>query len=243
VKQLLLKKNNAVIALAIFLLAAFSYSNIFAQGAAGEDNSSAETIGTSEDSPFSVGQPVPSEQNTEEKSNTTETDKKIAPIAKDALETNDKSIKENTETSKVDSNVAQTKSDVYSAPVQQNNYRTGVILQGLNKITARTSKLEVKLDTPIKFGNLIITLHACWKSPPEEEPESKALLEMREEIPGEVRKKIFSGWMFAASPLLSAPGHPIYDITVVECTGEPFVGKKDSAVKENTPPTPPAVKQ
>lgn len=99
----------------------------------------------------------------------------------------------------------------------QNNYTTGVLLQGLNKITARTSKLEVKSDQPIKFGNLSIILHACWKSPPEEAPESKALLEMWEEIPGENRKKIFSGWMFASSPLISAPEHPVYDITVLEC--------------------------
>jgi hypothetical protein len=116
----------------------------------------------------------------------------------------------------------------------QNNYKTRVVLQGLNKITARTSKLEVGLEQPIKFGNLIVTLHACWKSPPEELPESKAMLEMWEEIPGEVRRKIFSGWMFASSPLLSAPEHPIYDITVIECAGEPLV-QTDGVVKKGLP--------
>lgn len=99
------------------------------------------------------------------------------------------------------------------------NFTTSVSLQGLNKITARTSKIEAKLGEPVKFGNLNITLRACWKSPPEEEPESKALIEVWEEIPDEPRKKIFSGWMFASSPLISAPEHPVYDITVLECTG------------------------
>jgi hypothetical protein len=102
----------------------------------------------------------------------------------------------------------------------QNNYTTGALLQGLNKITARTSKLAVTFEHPIKFGNLSIILHSCWKSPPEDAPENKALLEMWEEIPGEVRKKIFSGWMFSSSPLISAPEHPVYDITLLECTGK-----------------------
>ncbi len=113
------------------------------------------------------------------------------------------------------------------------NFTTGVTLRGLDKITARTSNLQLKLGQAIKFGNLSITLHVCWKSPPEEAPESKALLEMWEEIPGESRKKIFYGWMFASSPLISAPEHVIYDIIVLECTGEAV--KKDAKVITTTP--------
>lgn len=99
----------------------------------------------------------------------------------------------------------------------ENNYTNSVILQGLDKITARTSKLKAEIGKPTKFGNLSINLLSCWRSPPEETKESKALIEIWEEIPGEVRKKIFSGWMFASSPFISAPEHLIYDITVLEC--------------------------
>ena len=125
-----------------------------------------------------------------------------------------------------------------SVPAQNSNtdpknFTNAVSLQGLNKITARTSKLEAKIGEPIKFGNLSITLRSCWKSPPEEEPESKALLEMWEEIPGEPRKKVFSGWMFASSPLISAPEHPVYDITLLECTGER--GDTGSNTNKNSP--------
>lgn len=109
------------------------------------------------------------------------------------------------------------------------HYRDEAILQGLNKITARTSELKVKLGDFIRFGNLKIILHACWKSPPEEEPENKALLEVWEEIPGEQRIKIFSGWMFSSSPLISAPQHPVYDVTLVKCTGN--VPKPDDSAK------------
>lgn len=104
-----------------------------------------------------------------------------------------------------------------NSSVDPKNFTDTVLLQGLNKITARTSKLEVKRGDSIKFGNLKITLHACWKSPPEEDTENKALLEMWEEIPGEPRAKIFSGWMFSSSPLISAPEHPVYDVTVLSC--------------------------
>lgn len=97
------------------------------------------------------------------------------------------------------------------------NFTNQVLLRGLNKITARTSTIKVVVGESVKFGNLNITLHSCWKSPPEEDQESKALLEVWEEIPKEPRKKIFSGWMFASSPLISAPEHPVYDITVLEC--------------------------
>lgn len=104
-----------------------------------------------------------------------------------------------------------------SSAADPKNYTNQVILRGLNKITARTSTIKVALGESVKFGNLSIILHACWKSPPEEELENKTLLEVWEEIPKEPRKRIFSGWMFSSSPLISAPEHPVYDITVIEC--------------------------
>lgn len=107
-----------------------------------------------------------------------------------------------------------------NSSVDPKNFTDTVLLQGLNKITARTLKLEVKRGDSIKFGNLKITMHACWKSPPEEDTENKALLEMWEEIPGEPRAKIFGGWMFSSSPLISAPEHPVYDVTVLSCVNK-----------------------
>jgi len=32
------------------------------------------------------------------------------------------------------------------------------------------------------------------------------------------RPQVFSGWMFASSPGLSALEHPVYDVWVIECT-------------------------
>ena len=41
-----------------------------------------------------------------------------------------------------------------------------------------------------------------------------------ENKPGEQAEPVFSGWMFASSPALSAMEHPIYDVWVLSCEGD-----------------------
>jgi hypothetical protein len=91
------------------------------------------------------------------------------------------------------------------------------LLQGLDKITARVSKFETPVGTPVRFGTLSIRVRDCEKNPPEETPESAAFLEIDEVRPGEVNLRLFSGWMFASSPALSALEHPVYDVNVLDC--------------------------
>jgi len=95
--------------------------------------------------------------------------------------------------------------------------RAAVVLQGLDKVTARVSKFTVKLDTPVEFGTLEITARACHKKPPEEAPESTAFLEIHEKQEGSPEELLFSGWMFASTPGLSALQHPVYDVWVLDC--------------------------
>jgi hypothetical protein len=91
------------------------------------------------------------------------------------------------------------------------------VLQGLDKITARISTFEAPLDTPVHFGSLEIVARACDKKPPEETPESTAFLEIVDIRPDSPSVQIFSGWMFASSPAISALEHPVYDVWVVDC--------------------------
>jgi hypothetical protein len=91
------------------------------------------------------------------------------------------------------------------------------LLQGLDKITARVSKFEAPVGTPVRFGTFSIRVRDCEKNPPEETPESAAFLEIDELRPGEARMRVFSGWMFASSPALSALEHPVYDVNVLDC--------------------------
>ena len=92
-----------------------------------------------------------------------------------------------------------------------------VILETLDKISARVSRVEVPIGTTITFGSLKITPRHCDKRPPEETPESSVFIEIVEELPDAQPKLEFSGWMFASSPALSALDHPVYDVWVVDC--------------------------
>lgn len=94
---------------------------------------------------------------------------------------------------------------------------SGVKLRGLNKVTARSSVLEARLGEPMAFGNLIIIATACWIAPSDVRPEQAALLAITEAKPDAGETLIFSGWMFASSPALSALEHPVYDITLLKC--------------------------
>ncbi len=91
------------------------------------------------------------------------------------------------------------------------------ILQGLDKVTARISTIEAPLDERVAFGTLRITVRNCNKRPPEEFPETTAFLVILDEKRDETVSLIFSGWMFASSPALSALEHPVYDIWVKDC--------------------------
>jgi hypothetical protein len=103
------------------------------------------------------------------------------------------------------------------------------VLQGLDKITARTTTLRLPMGEPATFGTLRITARACLTTPPTEPPESAVFLEIQEADPGAATETPFTGWMFASSPSLSALEHPVYDVWLIECA-EPL---------EPDPPPPP----
>lgn len=101
--------------------------------------------------------------------------------------------------------------------VDTSNFYNTAIVQGLNKTTAKTSILEIKIGSKIRFGQISIIAHKCWQSPLDQKPESKILLEIFESHGDESEKRIFYGWMFASSPSISGLENPIYDITALSC--------------------------
>ncbi len=90
-------------------------------------------------------------------------------------------------------------------------------MQGLDKVTARISSFEAPIGADVRFGTLDIEVKRCVKAPPEESPESAAFIEIKEVRPDETPRILFSGWMFASSPALSALDHPVYDVWVKDC--------------------------
>jgi hypothetical protein len=103
-----------------------------------------------------------------------------------------------------------------------------VVLQGLDKVTARTDTFEVPVGSAHRFGTLEITVHHCWKAPPEEPPENKAFLEIVDIRPDRAPKTVFTGWMFSSSPALNALEHPVYDVWVETCRVVEDPGESDA---------------
>ncbi len=97
-----------------------------------------------------------------------------------------------------------------------------VVLQGLDKITARVREIEVPVGASVDFGTLRITAQSCLETPPIEAPESAAFLSIAATDHGQAPIEAFSGWMFASSPAVSALEHPVYDVWVIGCR-EPLV--------------------
>lgn len=96
------------------------------------------------------------------------------------------------------------------------------VLQGLDKTTARISTFDAVVGEAAFFGSLEVTARRCHKTPPEEPPESAAFLDIVDVRPDSESVRVFTGWMFASSPALSALEHPVYDVWVVDCRAEPL---------------------
>ena len=92
-----------------------------------------------------------------------------------------------------------------------------VVLGGLDKVAARVNTFKDRVGETAKFGSLEVIARTCVTRPPEEAPESAAFVEIFDTPQGKPRAKVFSGWMFASSPALSALDHPVYDVWVLGC--------------------------
>ncbi len=118
------------------------------------------------------------------------------------------------------------------------------VLQGLDKVTARVSPLRAPIGVPTHFGTLEIVARACRETPPTEPPESAAFLEIRElppaSEPDAPPTDLFSGWMFASSPAVSALEHPIYDVWVTGCDDPAEPPPAGASNVEQTPAPPDA---
>ena len=91
-------------------------------------------------------------------------------------------------------------------------------LQGLDKITARTQRFYAPVGETTRFGTLAITVGDCLVNVPEAPPEAVAYLTIVDNKPGQAAEKLFAGWMFASTPVLSALDHGVYDVRVLACT-------------------------
>ncbi|HEY8006208.1 MAG TPA: DUF2155 domain-containing protein [Methylocella sp.] len=109
---------------------------------------------------------------------------------------------------------------ILATPVQADKIKHPIaVFSGLDKITGRTIAFQAATGETVQFGTLQITERACLTRPATEAPQTTSFVEVDEVDAAKKYKRIFSGWMFAASPGLHGIEHPIYDIWLTECTG------------------------
>jgi hypothetical protein len=109
--------------------------------------------------------------------------------------------------------------EVVIEPPAQKVPNNQAVLSGLDKITGRIISFDVAIGETVQFGALQVTPRVCYTRPPTETPSTDSFLEVDEiTLQGEI-KRLFTGWMFAASPGLHAIEHPIYDIWLADCKG------------------------
>jgi hypothetical protein len=116
---------------------------------------------------------------------------------------------------------------------------------GLDKITGRIINFDEDIGETVQFGALRVKTDACYTRPATEAANTDAFVEVDEiTLQGEV-KRIFSGWMFAASPGLHGVEHPIYDIWLTDCKmpDTTIVSAQPDTPKPPAPPPPPPQKR
>ena len=93
-----------------------------------------------------------------------------------------------------------------------------VVLIGLDKITAKSSKLLVSLNESKKFGPLEIKILKCGKVKVNNKVDTVAYMQVKDLTKNENEKVfIFNGWTFASDPSLTPFDHAIYDLQLINC--------------------------
>ena len=133
--------------------------------------------------------------------------------------------------------------EVVTEPPAQKIVNKKASFSGLDKITGRIINFDEDVGETVQFGALRVKTSACYTRPATEAANTDAFVEVDEiTLQGEV-KRIFSGWMYAASPGLHGVEHPIYDIWLTDCKGPETTIVTAAPEPPKPPPPPPAQKR
>jgi hypothetical protein len=101
--------------------------------------------------------------------------------------------------------------------ISKNRSRSVNIL-GLDKITAKTTEINIKLGEKKKFGLLEIKAIKCGKVNSTYESGEAAYIQIKDLSDNQDEKVfVFNGWTFSSSPSLKPIDHPVYDVWLVSC--------------------------
>ncbi len=116
----------------------------------------------------------------------------------------------------VNTNVNLKTRDIKDKKKSESNF---VNLIGLDKITAKTSTIKIKIGETVKFGLLEIKALKCGVTQNKEiKNDSVAYLQVRDISENQNEKVfIFNGWTFSSNPSIAPIDHAIYDLWLVGC--------------------------
>lgn len=116
--------------------------------------------------------------------------------------------------------------------VRQRERFAVAVLQAVDKVTAETIRFEAPVGQPVRYKSLILTVRACERTAADEPTEdavayltvdSQPKPQAGRTAPGP--RQVFKGWIYASSPGLSGPEHPVYDAWLITCrTDAPLRG-------------------
>ena len=94
-----------------------------------------------------------------------------------------------------------------------------VMLLGLDKITAKSSKLTISINEKKKFGPLEIKILKCSKIELNNKIDNIAYMQVKDLTKNENEQVfIFNGWIFSSDPSLTPFDHAIYNLQLINCT-------------------------
>ena len=101
------------------------------------------------------------------------------------------------------------------AAAQQATDASGAQLRGVDKITGEIYNFSVGAGQTVEMDRISVKLSACRYPIGNPAGDAFAFVDVHDIARGD---ELFSGWMIASSPALSAMEHPRYDIWVIRCT-------------------------
>ncbi len=88
----------------------------------------------------------------------------------------------------------------------------------LDKVSSKTSTVELKIGKEIEFKNLLIKSLKCENSKFDDNPEITAYIQVIDKTnTNNDEVFVFNGWSFSSSPSLKPFDHPVYDIWLMDC--------------------------
>jgi hypothetical protein len=102
--------------------------------------------------------------------------------------------------------------------IETKNTATRVNIVALDKITAKTSDIDLLLGETKKFGLLEIKALKCGNVQSQSDQGQAAYIQVKD-LSDSLSNQVFvfNGWTFSSSTTLNPIDHPVYDLWLVSC--------------------------